>query len=74
MLKEAWARISDNISDRNKLRFFVYEFIGTALLCYGYNMRADVYLIMLWLCWDVSAAHFNCGLSLANVLMTMEEG
>jgi hypothetical protein len=57
-------QIKEDYNNKDKLRYFFYEFIGTAILTMSYNMGANFYLIALWLCWEVSAAHFNMAISL----------
>jgi len=66
-------KIKDNYNDKNKLRFFAYEFIGTAIVTFGANMGANLYLIVLWLCWEVSAAHFNMALSLGSLMLSFSD-
>jgi glycerol uptake facilitator-like aquaporin len=66
-------KIKDNYNDKNKLRFFAYEFIGTAIVTFGANMGANLYLVVLWLCWEVSAAHFNMALSLGSLMLTVSD-
>ena len=36
-------------------------------------MGADLYLIALWLCWEVTACHFNMALSLGALIMSLTE-
>ena len=68
--------LQDSLKDKNKLRFFAYEFIGTALLTWGYNMtdQSNVMLLMLTLMsWEVSCAHFNNSISLGNVFFHYDD-
>ena len=66
-------QIQKDYKDKDKLRYFFYEFIGTAILTVGYNMGADLYLIALWLCWEVTACHFNMALSMGALIMSLTE-
>ena len=36
-------------------------------------MGANLYLIVLWLCWEVSAAHFNMALSLGSLMLSLTD-
>ena len=66
-------KIKEDYKDKDKLRYFFYEFIGTAILTFGYNMGANLYLIALWLCWEVTACHFNMAISLGYMITTLTE-
>ena len=66
-------KLQDTYHDKNKLRFFAYEFFGTAILTFGANMGANFYLVVLLLCWEVSAAHFNMALSLGSMVLSMTD-
>jgi len=43
------------------------------MVTFGANMGANLYLIALWLCWEVSAAHFNMALSLGSLVMSLTD-
>ena len=68
-------RITDSFENKNKLRFYAYEFFGTALITFGFNMSGgswtSMYLIALWICWEPSCAHFNSAISLAALLFNI---
>jgi glycerol uptake facilitator-like aquaporin len=36
-------------------------------------MGANLYLIVLWLCWEVSAAHFNMAVSLGSLMLSLPD-
>ena len=65
-------QVKDSYEDKNKLRFYAYEFFGTALLTFGFNVAGAnwgiMYVIALWICWEPSCAHFNSAISLASLL------
>jgi len=73
MSQDLKEKIKDNYNDKNKLRFFAYEFIGSAIVTFGANMGSNLYLIVLWLCWEVSAAHFNMALSLGSLVLNLND-
>lgn len=35
-------------------------------------MGRDLYLIALWLCWEVTAAHFNMAISMGQLIMSLD--
>ena len=65
----------------DRISYMVYEVIGTFILCYAYNMIESAYLLQISvdplvmtlfivsiIAWDVSACHFNLGVTIAYLI------
>ena len=76
-------QVIDSYENKNKLRFYAYEFFGTALMIFAVNMGSvsspgqgtdwfldwkNMYVVALWICWEPSCAHFNSAISFATLL------
>ena len=60
------------------VKYLLYEFMGTALICIAYNMCNKVYgpvwaIVVLW-SWNLSAGHFNMSLTLGQLAMQVNSG
>ena len=57
----------ENFGKRNKTAFVLYEFVGTAFLCFAANYKLSsvpaFLLLISVLAWELSAAHFNLALT-----------
>ena len=68
----------ENLSDKNKLVFFAYEFVGMAVLSLCLNMSgigtavSALMVVSIW-SWDVSCAHFNPAVTLGSMLLSVME-
>lgn len=69
MLASVWSVANSENSNRG--RKFVYEFIGTALLSYSFNISSSatsaLFLVSI-LAWEVADAHFNMAITLADFI------
>ena len=58
--------------DKNKLHYYMYEFIGTVVITVAYNLSQSyvgaLLFVSIW-AWDVSAAHFNMALTIGEFCM-----
>jgi len=67
MLASVWSVANSENSNRG--RKFVYEFIGTALLSYSFNISSSatsaLFLVSI-LAWEVADAHFNMAITIAD--------
>ena len=62
--------LKDSWKDKNKLKFFAYEFFGSALIAYFFNITkslSSMLYIATLVSWEVSAAHFNNALSIGTL-------
>ena len=70
-------QVVDSFENKNKLKFYAYEFGGTALLVFASNMKGGswgiLYVIALWVCWEQSCAHFNSAISLATLFFNVKK-
>ena len=54
---------------------YLYEFLGTAILTIARNLGGSlqyVLLIITWIAWDISGAHFNAAVTLGNFMYDRE--
>jgi len=69
MLASVWSVANSENSNRG--RKFVYEFIGTALLSYSFNISSSatsaLFLVSI-LAWEVADAHFNMAITIADFI------
>lgn len=67
--------VDQNIKS-SRFRKFFYEFVGCAFLSYAFNIGgtqtyASALFIVSVMAWDVSDAHFNFGITLAESIMNI---
>lgn len=69
-------------SKHERISYIAYEAIGTFILCYAFNLHHDpstagfiqkdaittTLFIVELIAWDVSAAHFNLGVTVAYLI------
>jgi len=70
MLASVWSVANSENSNRG--RKFVYEFIGTSLLSYSFNISSysatsALFLVSI-LAWEVADAHFNMAITIADFI------
>lgn len=58
---------------KDKKKFILYEFLGTALVTFVTNFSAQsvpgvMFLVSIW-AWELSAAHFNCAITLGSAIL-----
>ena len=77
MGQEFKEQLQDSIKDKNKLKFFLYELLGTAVLTWGYNISGgnggSLLFVLSLICWEVSCAHFNNSISLATLIFNRQD-
>jgi hypothetical protein len=61
--------------DKNKVHYYLYEFLGTVIVTVGYNITSSsaipiLLIVSLW-SWEKSAAHFNAALTIGEFMMTI---
>ena len=70
-------QVVDSFENKNKLKFYAYEFGGTGLLVFASNMTGGnwdiMYIVALWICWETSCAHFNSAISLATLFFNVKK-
>lgn len=59
-----------------KIRYLLYEFIGTLLICVAYNLTKSydtMLLVCLIFAWNHSAGHFNSALTFGEIFFKSED-
>ena len=76
----------DGFQEKNKIQFYLYELIGTAILSMIFNLTdsgnglvgdlpiAGVLFILTFVAWEVGAAHFNMALTLGSFAYSSTDG
>lgn len=66
----------ENLKEKSTLIFFLYEFLGTAILTYAYQISGNyiyvIFVITFW-SWEVSAAHFNTAITIGSFIYNTKE-
>lgn len=65
----------ENIKDKNKNYFYLYELFGMAILSASYNMSQEVYkvlFVVMMMSWDLSCSHFNGGVTIGAFIFSRE--
>ena len=56
--------------EKEKVNFYLFEFIGTMLVAFSYNFTGEYTYVLLvasiW-SWDVSCAHFNSAITVGDL-------
>ena len=62
--------------DKSKLNFFLYEFVGMALVTVAYNVSSSqmftILVVSIW-SWNVSAAHFNMAITIGDFVSVAKD-
>jgi glycerol uptake facilitator-like aquaporin len=70
MLASVWSVAKGDSS--NRLQKFVYEFFGTAILSYAFNISSysatSALLLVSVIAWEVAEAHFNMAITIADFI------
>ena len=68
--------LKDNPTLLGKARFYLYEFFGTMIVVWSYNILSTfsaMLFAMTLVCWEVSCANFNNAITFGTLIFEKED-